>query len=78
MVSTGKTNLVTKTVTGFLDFVTTIGDTVLIFTPQVTSGSSKGHCRASSNDFIQLLTRMMYVCMTGHFGIDTSEDIREL
>ena len=39
LVPTGKTNLVTKTVTGFLDFVTTIGDTVLIFTPQVTSGS---------------------------------------
>ena len=36
--STGKSNLVTKTVTGFLDFVTTIGDTVLIFTPQATSG----------------------------------------
>jgi hypothetical protein len=28
-------------VTGFLDFVTTIGDTVLIFTPQITSTSSK-------------------------------------
>jgi hypothetical protein len=37
----GKTSLVTKTVTGFLDFVTTIGDTVLIFTPQITSTSSK-------------------------------------
>ena len=30
--------LVTETVTGFLDFVTTIADTVLIFTPQIAKG----------------------------------------
>lgn len=30
--------LATETVTGFLDFVTTIADTVLIFTPQIGKG----------------------------------------
>ena len=29
---------VTKTVAGFLDFVTTVGNTVMIFTPRVNNG----------------------------------------
>ena len=31
-------NLVTQTVYGFLDFVTTIGNTVMVFTPQTKKG----------------------------------------
>lgn len=31
-------NLVTQTVYGFLDFVTTIGNTVMVFTPQTKQG----------------------------------------
>ena len=33
-------NLVTKTVAGFVDFVTTVGNTVMIFTPRVNNGKS--------------------------------------
>ncbi len=31
-------NIVTKTVTGFFDFTTTLGDTVMIFTPKTIGG----------------------------------------
>ena len=34
----GNVKLVTKTVAGFVDFVTTVGNTVMIFTPRVNGG----------------------------------------
>lgn len=40
-ISTKSKSLITETVTGFLDFVTTISDTVLIFTPQLSKGLQK-------------------------------------
>lgn len=36
----GDPNLVTQTVYGFLDFVTTIGNTVMVFTPQTKKGTN--------------------------------------
>ena len=37
-------NLVTQTVYGFLDFVTTIGNTVMVFTPQTKKGWCSLNC----------------------------------
>ena len=37
----GEDGYVTKTVTGFLDFVTTVGNTVMVFTPQAGVGKNE-------------------------------------
>ena len=44
-VTTDAFGFVTETVTGFADFVTTIGNTVVVFTPEGDAGCQGNNCR---------------------------------
>lgn len=45
-------NYITQTVYGFLDFTTTIGNTVMVFSPQsAAAGSSKNNFHLNSNKY---------------------------
>eukprot|EP00094_Tigriopus_californicus_P002283 TCALIF_02204-PA protein Name:"Protein of unknown function" AED:0.24 eAED:0.28 QI:0/0.5/0.2/0.8/1/1/5/0/1468 len=60
-------SLVTKTVTGFLDFVTTVGNTVIVFTPQTTAVEATSRIitttlasiQTSTSEALERLTRVL-------------------
>ena len=54
-------NLVTKTVSGFMNFVTTVGNTVMVFTPQLGQASRPATGRLKDNDYLSTIKHIQSV-----------------